>query len=131
MLAKYLIIIALVSCTEPRVLDSFPDEYVGVGLHIEEQAGHFHVLRVAPGSSAEARGLQSGDELVRVGERHVAGMSLGQIIHALRGTLGEAISVEVRRADRPIAVRLTRTRIRLQDGIYQRPSNDNAASDSM
>ncbi|HUU34654.1 MAG TPA: PDZ domain-containing protein, partial [Vicinamibacterales bacterium] len=61
---------------------------------------------VVPGSRAAAAGIQSGDRVVRLGQR--APESLEQVRRALDARTGAAIFVEIERAGRRRAALVTR-----------------------
>ncbi len=86
----------------PGELDEFSEElngdFEGIGAELEIKEQLPHVTRVLSGSPAEQAGLQSGDMIVAVDNKALAGQSLTQVIEQLRGKKGTNVMITVRRA---------------------------------
>lgn len=98
------------------------EEFGGLGLTIaqlydQEARGHrgnVVVLNVHPGSPAEEKGIQKGDVILRIDGEALAGMKFERIVlKKMRGRTGSESELVIRRdgLEKPIAVRVTRTRI--------------------
>jgi S1-C subfamily serine protease len=105
--AAMLLMLALVAVLSAAAQDGAAP-YLGVTI-AENEAGA-EVLAVAPGSPAEAAGLQAGDIITMVGDTDVTAASLAEAVRGqavgdtitlsvLRG--GETLSVEATLAERP------------------------------
>jgi len=68
--------------------------YVGIGVEIEQINGKVVVVRVFAGGAAQGAGVLPGDRILAVGETDVSGFTVAEVSAALRG--GEGESVEVR-----------------------------------
>ena len=69
----------------------------GIGVTIRSELGRVLVAEVEPGGPAEAAGLRPEDHIVRVGDRPTFNLHLDEVARQVRGPVGEAIRVEVRR----------------------------------
>jgi carboxyl-terminal processing protease len=88
-------------------------DYGGVGLQVEARNGWVTVVTPLAGSPGERAGIRPGDQLVEVDGVSAADWSMERAAQSLRGPVGTAIDLAVRRegAAAPIRVRLTRERI--------------------
>jgi carboxyl-terminal processing protease len=93
-----------------EICASLRGEVVGVGLDVVAIDRRLTVSQVLAGSPAEASGIKSGDRLLRVGAREVAGLTAEAVAELLRGDAGTAIDLELLPAgeQHPRLVRLVR-----------------------
>lgn len=88
----------------------------GVGVWVRrDRDGRVRVANVQPGSAAAAAGLRVRDEVVAVGGRSVARRSVADVVTALRGSPGSAVTIGVRRARAPRTMRLHRADLHSDD----------------
>jgi carboxyl-terminal processing protease len=89
------------------------DEFVGIGVVIENRDGRTVIIEVLDGSPASEAGVQSGDVILRVNGAPVAGLSLDQVSQMIRGDEGTAVRVDLQRQGQtdPVVITLTRRRI--------------------
>lgn len=86
--------------------------YTGVGVWVRRtQAGSLRVISVERDSPASRAGVESGDTLVAVDGRAVAGRPVAEVVSGLRGVAGTDVSLEVRRGGQLHSARLRRTRV--------------------
>ncbi len=101
----------------PSVLLRFNEEiegrFSGVGLSVTEVKSGLRVVKVFPGSPAEAAGIGVGDTIVSVDGRSIAGVDSVAATARIKGPEGSEVRVGVRDAgaDRVRQVRLTRAEI--------------------
>lgn len=97
--------LALAVCLAPslgatceRGGDSWPG---GIGAVLgHSSAEHRLVVReVPPDSPSAAAGLEPGDEILAIDGREVAGLSVREVVAALRGEVGSRVRLRVRRGD--------------------------------
>ncbi|MFF4766858.1 S41 family peptidase [Streptomyces sp. NPDC001255] len=90
--------------------------YAGVGLALAHDAdGVLRVSRVRPGAPAARAGVRTGERLLSVGGREVAGLPVTRTVGLLRGEPGTRVAVRLVRDD-GTERRLVLTRVRLGDG---------------
>lgn len=72
-----------------------PENPVGPGIVGLRAGGSFQVVSVSPGSSAEAAGLEPGDQIRAIDDVPVRGESLGQLVRKLLGPEGSTVRLSV------------------------------------
>lgn len=83
--------------------------YSGVGLWVRrDPEGRTSIASVQPGSPAGRAGVRVGDELIAVAGVRTAGRSVADVVAALRGSPGDAVTVAVRRGGHSRVLRLRR-----------------------
>jgi carboxyl-terminal processing protease len=86
--------------------------YSGVGVWVHRaHDGTVRILSVQVDSPAAHAGLRPHDTLVRVGDEPVAGHSVADVVGRLRGDVGSAVTVQVRRAATVLTMRLQRAAV--------------------
>lgn len=115
------------------------EEYVGIGIVIEERAGQTVITEVLEQSPAIESGLRAGDVILAVDGVPTAGLSLERVSQMIRGAEGSEVVLAIQRpgATAPLTITLIRRRIVqrvvttrvLTSGIgYMRISQFNQAS---
>lgn len=89
------------------------DDFVGVGIIIEDRAGQAVITEVLEDSPAAETGLRGGDVILSVDGISTAGLPLEQVSQMIRGSEGTSVVLRLQRQGQaePIAVTLTRRRI--------------------
>ncbi|MCL6553750.1 MAG: S41 family peptidase [Firmicutes bacterium] len=89
------------------------DDFVGIGVVIEDRAGQVVVSDVLDNSPASEAGIRSGDVILSVDGTSTAGLSLEQVSQMIRGAEGTTVTLQLRRSDQaePLTLALTRRRI--------------------
>jgi carboxyl-terminal processing protease len=89
------------------------EDFVGVGIVIEDRAGQVVITEVLENSPASESGLRGGDVILAVDGTPVAGLPLDQVSQMIRGTEGTTVTLRVQRQGQaePLNVQLTRRRI--------------------
>jgi carboxyl-terminal processing protease len=105
-----------------RHLERTTGDYAGVGLLVDARNGWVTVVSPMQGSPAERAGIRTGDQLVEVDGKASADWTLDQAVDAMRGPIGSAIDLAVRRegAAQPLRFHLSRERIHqraVPDGV--------------
>jgi carboxyl-terminal processing protease len=86
--------------------------YSGVGVWVHRaHDGTLRILSVQADSPAAHAGLRPRDILVRVAGEPVAGRSVADVVGRLRGDVGSAVTVQVRRGARVLTMRLQRAAV--------------------
>jgi carboxyl-terminal processing protease len=90
--------------------------YSGVGVWVHRaHDGTLRVLSVQNGSPAAHAGLRPKDILVSVGDAAVAGRSVADVVGQLRGDVGSAVTVQVRRGSAVLTMHLQRAAVSADD----------------
>jgi carboxyl-terminal processing protease len=69
--------------------------FTGIGVELRIKDGHTVILAPIEGSPAQRAGLQSGDVIIKVGEKDVVGLPLEEIINDITGRSGTTVSLTV------------------------------------
>lgn len=93
------------------------DDFVGVGIVIEDRAGQTVITEVLENSPASEAGLRAGDVIVAVDGAPVAGLSLEQISQLIRGAEGTQVVLTIRRGGEEPTLAFTIARRRIQQRI--------------
>lgn len=112
-------------------------ELIGIGarIHFESQTGYTDIEGTIAGSPAERAGLGAGDRILTINGKFFKGMSQMDVLGAIRGKVGDVVTLSVLRGDKIINVPVKRdvvafdpvTAISLTDGIgYMRVRSFNA-----
>ena len=66
----------------------------GVGVEIKsEENGVLNVIGIIPGSPAEKAGIQTGDQILKIGGKSFKGKQFRDAVYAIRGQTGEKVSL--------------------------------------
>ena len=95
---------------------SLSGNYVGVGIQIEERNNKIVVVAPIDGSSAQDAGIKAGDVLTTVNGKSTPGMSIDDVVQAVRGPEGTTVDLVFERPgqSQPIAVTLKRTKLEVK-----------------
>lgn len=90
--------------------------YSGVGLEVAERDGRIAVVTPIDGSPAARAGLRSGDILLEIDGRTVAGGRLDEIIDRMRGFVGSSVQLTVERSGEaePLQFALERSEVQVR-----------------
>ena len=69
--------------------------FTGIGVELRIKEGHIVILAPMEGSPAQRAGIQSGDVIMKVGEKDVVGLPLEEVINEITGRSGTAVSLSV------------------------------------
>ena len=87
--------------------------YVGIGISVSTRGDEPHIVEVYDDTPARQAGLQSGDVLVKIDGKAVAGMALDQMTALVRGPAGTAVELTVRRGADELVIPVQRAEIHL------------------
>ena len=93
--------------------DSLSGSYSGIGAAFDKRAGALLVTQVFAGSPAKAAGIASGDRIVSIDGRSVAGESATASAARIKGANGTRVTLEVRAAGASAVRSVTLTRRRI------------------
>ncbi len=91
-------------------------EFGGLGIEIGMEAGVVKVISPIDDTPAEKAGIKAGDYIVKIGNEQVQGKSLMEAVKLMRGPVGTAIDLTVRRKNvkKPLQFKITRKVIEVQ-----------------
>jgi carboxyl-terminal processing protease len=100
---------------EPKTAQQFSLEtqgdFVGIGARLDDDPLGAKIVSVFEGSPAKAAGIESGDVVVAVGGKEVAGIAIDEIVTFIRGEEGTVVDVTVLRQGRRITMKVRRARV--------------------
>ena len=111
-------------CTRSKVIDSFPEEYVGIGVELTMQDGLPVITRILADSPAHQAGLMIGDKIITIDEQPTASMSFGEIVMKVRGKPGSQLSLKAKRGTQTIWVVLPRGSLKKQSAGYENTNEE-------
>jgi len=86
---------------EPKELEEenleMEGEYGGLGIYITSRDGRTIVIAPIENTPADRVGLKPLDEIVKVDEKNVIGMTSDEVVKLLRGPAGKSVKIGVRR----------------------------------
>ena len=85
-------------------------QFGGLGIEIGMESGVVKVISPIDDTPAAKAGIKSGDYIVKIGEEQVQGKSLLEAVKLMRGPVGTAIDLTIRRKNvkKPLEFKITR-----------------------
>jgi carboxyl-terminal processing protease len=98
------------------LMEGTSGQFGGLGIEVTMENGFVKVVSPIDDTPAQRAGLQAGDLVVKLDEKPVKGMSLGDAVKIMRGEPGEDITLTIIRegADAPIITVVTRDIIKVK-----------------
>jgi carboxyl-terminal processing protease len=87
--------------------------YAGLGIQIDVRDGWITVVAPLPDTPAERAGIETGDQIVEVDGKSTEGWKNDQAVKALRGEPGSRVTIAIRRAGIPDAIKYNLTRAQI------------------
>lgn len=108
------------------MLESGNEEYVGIGIHIAQNAntGAMVIISVMPNSPAKEAGIISGDIITNVDDVEVTKENYSERVAALKGEEGTAAKVIIQRGEEKIEKNVVRKKINANNVESSVISND-------
>jgi carboxyl-terminal processing protease len=107
-----------------EVRDEMSGKFGGIGVEIEDQAGIPIVISPIDGTPAAEAGLQPGDKIVAVDGKGTDGMDATQVVNAVRGKPGSALTLTISRdTEKPFDVTLNRSIIQIHTVVSKLQPN--------
>src|SRR5450759_4096558 len=94
-----------------RLQQSYQGLYSGIGIYLSFTTGYPVITGTVPGSPAVAGGLQAGDQIVKVGDKDLKGVTSDQATTLIQGPDGTKVTLEISRAQQTFSVTITRAEI--------------------
>jgi carboxyl-terminal processing protease len=96
-----------------RLQQSYNGRYSGVGIYLSFTTGYPVITGTVPGSPAAGAGLQAGDQIVKVGDKDMKGVTADQATALIQGPDGTKVTMEISRAGNTFSVTITRAEIKV------------------
>jgi carboxyl-terminal processing protease len=94
-----------------RLQQSYQGNYSGIGIYLSFTTGYPVITGTVPGSPAAAAGLRAGDQIVKVGDKDMKGITSDQATTLIQGPDGTKVTMEISRSGATFSVTITRTEI--------------------
>src|SRR5712691_4561256 len=94
-----------------RLQQSYQGNYSGIGIYLSFTTGYPVITGTVPGSPAAAAGLRAGDEIVKVGDKDMKGITSDQATTLIQGPDGTKVTMEISRSGDTFSVTITRAEI--------------------
>jgi carboxyl-terminal processing protease len=94
-------------------INSLNQEFVGVGIVIDEKNGQFIVNRVIANAPADQAGLQAGDIIVAVDGKPVKGKTIQELSQMIIGEEGTPVTLKMKRGNTTKEYKIVRAKIKI------------------
>ena len=94
-----------------RLQQSYQGLYSGIGIYLSFTTGYPVITGTVPGSPAASAGLQAGDQIVKVGDKDIKGVTSDQATTLIQGPDGTKVTMEISRSGQTFSVTITRAEI--------------------
>src|SRR5690349_5652771 len=94
-----------------RLLESYAGRYTGIGVYLSFSTGYPVITGTVPGSPAAAADLRNGDQITRVGDRDLKGITADEVTPLIQGPEGTKVTLTIQRGTETFTVTLTRAQI--------------------
>jgi carboxyl-terminal processing protease len=96
-----------------KLQDSLQGQYSGVGIYLTFGAGYPAIAGTVPDSPAAKAGLQSGDQITKVGDQDMKGATADQATAVIQGPNGSKVTLTILRGSTTFTVTITRAEIQV------------------
>src|ERR1700674_2234553 len=94
-----------------RLQDSYKGQYSGIGIYLTFGTGYPVITGTVPGSPAAAAGLQGGDQIIKVGDKDMKGITSDQATTLIQGPNGSKVTLTIGRGGAMLTFTITRAEI--------------------
>src|SRR5689334_7766981 len=95
-----------------RLLESYQGRYTGIGIYLSFNAGSYPAITgTVPGSPAAEAGLLAGDQIVKVGDKDIKGITADQATSLIQGPSGSKVTLTISRGGQTMTFTITRAQI--------------------
>jgi len=96
-----------------RLQDVYTGHYSGIGIYLSFTNTYPMITGTVPGSPAAAAGLQAGDQIVKVGDKDMKGLTSDQASTLIQGPNGSKVTLTLQRGGQTFSVTITRAEIQV------------------
>ncbi|TMD93413.1 MAG: S41 family peptidase [Chloroflexi bacterium] len=96
-----------------RLQQVYTGKYSGIGIYLTFSSAYPVITGTVPGSPASSAGLQSGDQIVKVGDKDMKGVTADQAAALIQGPNGQKVTLTIQRGTNTFPVTITRAEIQV------------------
>src|SRR6202011_1016414 len=96
-----------------RLQEVYTGRYSGIGIYLTFSASYPVITGTVPGSPAAAAGLQAGDQIMKVGDKDMKGITADQATALIQGANGSKVTLTLQRGGQTFSVTVTRAEIQV------------------
>src|ERR1700704_5016678 len=89
----------------------YTGHYSGIGIYLTFSSSYPVITGTVPGSPAASAGLQQGDQILKVGDKDMKGITADQASTLIQGPDGSKVTLEISRSGQVFSKTLTRAEI--------------------
>jgi len=94
-----------------KLQQSYQSRITGIGIYLSFGAGYPVISATVPGSPAAAAGLQRGDQIVKVGNKDIKGMTADEATALIQGPDGSRVTLTISRDGQTMTFTIMRAQI--------------------
>src|SRR5579864_4196448 len=95
-----------------RLLESYQGRYSGIGIYLSFNTGSYPTITgTVPGSPAATAGLMAGDQIVKVGDKDIKGITADAATSLIQGPDGSKVTLTISRGADTMTFTITRAQI--------------------
>src|SRR3989454_6396358 len=96
-----------------RLQQSYQGKYTGIGIYLSFSTGYPVIAGTVPGSPAAFAGLKAGDQVVKVGDKDIKGITADQATALIQGPEGTKVTLTILRGTESMTFTITRAQIQV------------------
>lgn len=96
-----------------RLQQSYQGQYSGIGVYVSFTSTYPVITGTVPGSPAAAAGLKSGDQIIKVGDKDLKGITADQATSLIQGPDGTKVTLTILRGNETLTFTITRAEIQV------------------
>src|SRR5256885_3260309 len=96
-----------------RLQQSYQGKYTGIGIYLSFGTGYPAITGTVPGSPAALAGLKSGDQIVKVGDKDIKGVTADQATALIHGPERTKVTLTILRGSETLTFTITRAQIQV------------------
>jgi len=94
-----------------KLQQSYQSRITGIGIYLSFGAGYPVISATVPGSPAAAAGLQRGDQIVKVGDKDIKGITADEATALIQGPEGSRVTLTISRDGQTMTFTIMRAQI--------------------
>jgi carboxyl-terminal processing protease len=96
-----------------RLIQVYTGHYSGIGIYLTFTSEYPVITGTVPGSPAAAAGIQAGDQIVKVDDKDMKGITADLASTVIQGPDGSKVTLTIQRGARTFSVTITRAEIQV------------------